>query len=32
MLALAPERILDNARVITEPTSVNMFLHLVKPE
>ena len=31
MLALAPERTLDNARVITEPTSVNMFLHLVKP-
>ena len=32
MLALAPERVRDAARVITEPTSVNLFLHLVKPD
>jgi extracellular factor (EF) 3-hydroxypalmitic acid methyl ester biosynthesis protein len=32
MLALAPERVRGTARVITEPTSVNMFLHLGKPE
>jgi extracellular factor (EF) 3-hydroxypalmitic acid methyl ester biosynthesis protein len=32
MLALAPERARDTARVITEPTSVNLFLHLVKPD
>jgi extracellular factor (EF) 3-hydroxypalmitic acid methyl ester biosynthesis protein len=32
MRALAPERVRDAARVITEPTSVNMFLHLVKPD
>jgi len=32
MLALAPARYLDTARVISEPTSVNLFLHLRKPE
>ncbi len=32
MLALAPERVQDAARVITEPTSVNLFLHLNKPD
>ncbi|MGP8055895.1 MAG: class I SAM-dependent methyltransferase, partial [Limisphaerales bacterium] len=32
MRALAPERIRDATRVITEPTSVNLFLHLRKPE
>jgi extracellular factor (EF) 3-hydroxypalmitic acid methyl ester biosynthesis protein len=32
MLALAPERVRDAARVITEPTSVNLFLHLAKPD
>jgi len=32
MLALAPERARDVARVIAEPTSVNLFLHLNKPE
>ena len=32
MLALAPERVRDAARVITEPTSVNLFLHLSKPD
>jgi extracellular factor (EF) 3-hydroxypalmitic acid methyl ester biosynthesis protein len=32
MLALAPERVRDAARVITEPTSVNLFLHLGKPD
>jgi extracellular factor (EF) 3-hydroxypalmitic acid methyl ester biosynthesis protein len=32
MLALAPERVRDDARVITEPTSVNLFLHLRKPD
>jgi extracellular factor (EF) 3-hydroxypalmitic acid methyl ester biosynthesis protein len=32
MLALAPERLRDAARVIAEPTSVNLFLHLNKPD
>ncbi len=32
MLALAPERVRNAARVIAEPTSVNLFLHLGKPE
>ena len=32
MLALAPERVREAARVIAEPTSVNLFLHLGKPE
>jgi extracellular factor (EF) 3-hydroxypalmitic acid methyl ester biosynthesis protein len=32
MRALAPERVRDAARVITEPTSVNLFLHLGKPD
>jgi extracellular factor (EF) 3-hydroxypalmitic acid methyl ester biosynthesis protein len=32
MLALVPERVRDAARVITEPTSVNLFLHLGKPD
>jgi extracellular factor (EF) 3-hydroxypalmitic acid methyl ester biosynthesis protein len=32
MLALVPERVRDTARVITEPTSVNLFLHLGKPD
>ena len=32
MLALAPERVREAARVITEPTSVNLFLHLGKPD
>jgi len=32
MLALAPERVRDAARVISEPTSVNLFLHLGKPD
>jgi extracellular factor (EF) 3-hydroxypalmitic acid methyl ester biosynthesis protein len=32
MLALAPEPVRDAARVIAEPTSVNMFLHLGKPD
>jgi extracellular factor (EF) 3-hydroxypalmitic acid methyl ester biosynthesis protein len=32
MLALAPERVRNAARVITEPTSVNLFLHLGKPD
>jgi extracellular factor (EF) 3-hydroxypalmitic acid methyl ester biosynthesis protein len=32
MPALVPERIRDAARVITEPTSVNLFLHLGKPD
>jgi extracellular factor (EF) 3-hydroxypalmitic acid methyl ester biosynthesis protein len=32
MRALAPERVRDAARVITEPTSVNLFLHLAKPD
>ncbi|MFZ0826734.1 MAG: class I SAM-dependent methyltransferase [Verrucomicrobiia bacterium] len=32
MLALAPARVRDAARVITEPTSVNLFLHLRKPD
>jgi extracellular factor (EF) 3-hydroxypalmitic acid methyl ester biosynthesis protein len=32
MRALAPERVRDAARVISEPTSVNLFLHLVKPD
>ena len=32
MRALAPERVRDAARVITEPTSVNLFLHLNKPD
>jgi extracellular factor (EF) 3-hydroxypalmitic acid methyl ester biosynthesis protein len=32
MLALAPEQARDAARVIAEPTSVNLFLHLRKPD
>ena len=32
MLALVPERVRDAARMITEPTSVNLFLHLGKPD
>jgi extracellular factor (EF) 3-hydroxypalmitic acid methyl ester biosynthesis protein len=32
MLVLVPERVRDTARVITEPTSVNLFLHLGKPD
>jgi extracellular factor (EF) 3-hydroxypalmitic acid methyl ester biosynthesis protein len=32
MLALAPEQVRDAARVITETTSVNLFLHLGKPD
>ncbi len=32
MLALAPARAREGARVITEPTSVNLFLHLRKPD
>jgi len=32
MQALTPERARDTARVIAEPTSVNLFLHLGKPE
>ncbi len=32
MPALVPERVRDAARVITEPTSVNLFLHLGKPD
>ena len=32
MLALAPEPVRNAARVIAEPTSVNLFLHLRKPD
>jgi len=32
MLALAPGRLRETARVISEPTSVNLFLHLSKPD
>jgi extracellular factor (EF) 3-hydroxypalmitic acid methyl ester biosynthesis protein len=32
ILALAPERCRESARVIAEPTSVNLFLHLRKPD
>jgi extracellular factor (EF) 3-hydroxypalmitic acid methyl ester biosynthesis protein len=32
MLALAPLRLRDVARVIAEPTSVNLFLHLNQPD
>jgi extracellular factor (EF) 3-hydroxypalmitic acid methyl ester biosynthesis protein len=32
MRALAPGRLREEAHVITEPTSVNLFLHLRKPE
>ncbi|MGB7746715.1 MAG: class I SAM-dependent methyltransferase [Verrucomicrobiia bacterium] len=32
MLALVPERVRDATRVITEPTSVNLFLHLGRPD
>jgi extracellular factor (EF) 3-hydroxypalmitic acid methyl ester biosynthesis protein len=32
MLALAPAHARDNARVIAEATSVNLFLHLSKPD
>jgi len=32
MQSLAPERLRAAARVIAEPTSVNLFLHLNKPE
>jgi extracellular factor (EF) 3-hydroxypalmitic acid methyl ester biosynthesis protein len=32
ILALAPERCRETARVIAEPTSVNLFLHIRKPD
>jgi hypothetical protein len=32
ILALAPERCREAARVIAEPTSVNLFLHIRKPD
>jgi extracellular factor (EF) 3-hydroxypalmitic acid methyl ester biosynthesis protein len=32
ILSLVPERCRDAARVIAEPTSVNLFLHLRKPD
>jgi len=32
ILALAPERCREAARVVAEPTSVNLFLHIRKPD